>query len=217
MSFEENFLYPLYLLLIGGAITGGLIPAFNRLAQKRQREIEILRHEKQLDIDRKREDRHKSLEIKADLVRTISEIYGISVDIMYRTSVDIQEGKKTTQSLLTPELKNKLFKDRTVARSLVTAYFNKKKIDLDFAFYDQVLGALMFLFDGTDTGLHLNKDDLQVLKDYFKGKIDVNWDELNQGKNAVESWNKISSIIGSIKDNIILQIFNEKITVFGKK
>jgi len=73
------------------------------------------------------------------------------------------------------------------------------------------------LFDAINTGIHLPQKELQELEDYFKDKIDVNWDELNQGSGAIDSYNKIVSVIGSIKDDIILQIFNEEITVFDKK
>lgn len=39
MSFEENFLYPLYLILIAGLITGILIPTYNRMTEKRQKAL----------------------------------------------------------------------------------------------------------------------------------------------------------------------------------
>ena len=84
MALEENFLYPLYLLLIGGGITGGLIPWFNRLQESKlknvekekeriQKELEMQRQDSQKEIDRSREDHKHSLKIKSELIEKISQ------------------------------------------------------------------------------------------------------------------------------------------------
>lgn len=217
ISVNENFWYPLYLLIIGGGLSVGLIKLFNFLHEIKLTKIEAQRVESQKEIDRKREDHHKSLEIKTNLVKTISEIYAISINTLYSISADIYANKKTKQSILTPELRNKLFIDRTVAQSLVTAYFHQKKINDDYSLFDRSISSLVIVFNAINTRIPLPQKELQELEDYFKDKIDVNWDELNQGNNVISSWNKIASVIGIIKDDIILQIFNEEITVFDKK
>ncbi len=127
ISVNENFWYPLYLLIIGGGLSVGLIKLFNFLHEIKLTKIEAQRVESQKEIDRKREDHHKSLEIKTNLVKTISEIYAITMNTLYLISADIYANKKTKQSALTLELKNKLFMDRSVTRSIVTAYFYQKK------------------------------------------------------------------------------------------
>src|SRR5688572_15919458 len=53
-TFEESFLYPLILLLVGAGVTSLLIPWFTNRWQ----------------------DRRKQLEIKVDLVSKITEVYG---------------------------------------------------------------------------------------------------------------------------------------------
>ena len=63
ISINENFWYPLYLLLIGGSMTGIAIPIINKL------------HEiKQIKIAREREDHQKELEIKSEIIKKISSV-----------------------------------------------------------------------------------------------------------------------------------------------
>jgi len=72
LAYQENFLYPLYLILIGGLITGGLIPYFNRLHGNKLTEIQHKREESQKRIDREREDYRFELETKERLIEKIS-------------------------------------------------------------------------------------------------------------------------------------------------
>jgi len=73
LSYQQGFLYPLYLILIGGLITGGLIPYFNRLHGQKLKEIERKREEAQKRIDREREDYRFELEIKERLIEKLSD------------------------------------------------------------------------------------------------------------------------------------------------
>jgi len=73
LAYQEGFLYPLYLILIAGLITGGLIPYFNRLHGQKLKEIESKREEAQKRIDREREDYRFELEIKERVVNKVSE------------------------------------------------------------------------------------------------------------------------------------------------
>lgn len=72
LAYQTNFVYPLILLLIGGGITTGLIPFFNRLHVNKLRKLEQEREEVQKRLDRQREDHRFELEIKANLVSQIA-------------------------------------------------------------------------------------------------------------------------------------------------
>lgn len=83
-SFEENFLYPFYLVLVAGLISGILIPTFHRIQEnrqkklelereERQRRIELDREERQRTLDREREDHKNELLIKNDLIEKIAK------------------------------------------------------------------------------------------------------------------------------------------------
>jgi len=73
MSFEENFLYPLGLLLVGGSISGGLIPLFNFLNKRKLLDVQRAHEASQKRIDRDREDYKFELEIKAKVLEKLSE------------------------------------------------------------------------------------------------------------------------------------------------
>ncbi|MGY5147949.1 MAG: hypothetical protein ACW9W4_08120 [Candidatus Nitrosopumilus sp. bin_7KS] len=73
MSFAENFLYPLGLLIIGGGISAGLIPWFNSVHKEKLMEIEHERESSQKRIDREREDYRFELEIKKEFAEKLSE------------------------------------------------------------------------------------------------------------------------------------------------
>jgi len=86
ISFNEGFLYPLYLLLIGGGLSVGLIKLFNFLHEIKLRKIEMQREDSQKAlevqrekaqkrIDREREDIRLSFEIKERIIEKDSERY----------------------------------------------------------------------------------------------------------------------------------------------
>jgi len=64
LAYHQNFLWPMYLILIGGAITGGLIPYFNRLHEGKQKRI-----------DRNREDYKFELQIKSEILERLTEFH----------------------------------------------------------------------------------------------------------------------------------------------
>jgi len=74
LTFEKNFLYPLYLLLIGGVISGLLIPFFNKIHETKLKRIEKEREESQKRIDREREDYRFGINIKQKILEKISDL-----------------------------------------------------------------------------------------------------------------------------------------------
>ena len=107
MGFEESFLYPLYLILVGGLISGVLIPTFHRIQENRQRKLEIEREERlksadlereqrQMTSDRQREDHKHELEIRDKLISNIAKWFSNSLIVIIRASHlhDIEEKEK---------------------------------------------------------------------------------------------------------------------------
>ena len=62
MSLEENFLYPLFLLLIGGGISGILIPWVTRIQEQKNKRIEQERATLQRKLEQQRETNQRKLE-----------------------------------------------------------------------------------------------------------------------------------------------------------
>jgi tRNA A37 N6-isopentenylltransferase MiaA len=69
----EDFLYPLYLLLIGAIVSGGAVALFTHFLEgrrkKRDNDLEDRRQKQKNDL----EDRRKELEIKVEIVSKMDE------------------------------------------------------------------------------------------------------------------------------------------------
>ena len=208
MSFEENFLYPLILILIAGLITGILIPTYNRMTEKRQKALEILRHEKQLELDIKREDHQKELEIKSEIVKKISEIHATAVVSVYGMLKE-----KPIRQLVNETYLN-WFREKNVTTSQMEAYFGKSEISDKWDKFSDALGKFWGIFHIILTGDTFHEKDFQELKTYFEGKADINWNEFGKGKDMVLAWTELNKVIANIKDEIIQNILKEKVTAF---
>jgi len=162
MSFEENFLYPFYLILVGGLISGVLIPTYNWMKENRQRKIETEREDRQKKIEMEREDRQKKIEmeredrqrvidrnredhryeldIKRDLVEEISKS---TAEFMMNFIIDI--GKKHKKEIV--PYKDWRIKARVIGDLLNLYFSHNTKIVKDWnSIYDSAkylsLGAI---------------------------------------------------------------------------
>ena len=127
MSFEESFLYPLYLILIGGAISGVLIPSYNAMRAKRNRELEDERVEHQRETDRQREDHKQELEIKRDLIEKISQTTSRQMLLIIKHA----ESKNEEDSKDNDIHSEWMISGRTIL-SLLGLYFNKNDILIEW-------------------------------------------------------------------------------------
>jgi len=78
IAFQQSFLYPLYLILIGGLITGSLIPFFNRLHESKLKNIEREHEIIQKRIDREREDYKFELQIKNEIFKKFTQLESLN-------------------------------------------------------------------------------------------------------------------------------------------
>jgi len=135
LAYQQGFLYPLYLILIGGLITGGLIPYFNRLhglklkeiehkREEAQKEIEHKREEAQKRIDREREDYRFELEIKERLIGKISDESSWCFKKLKEISISPVSQRIEKQS---DALDETIFRDGQI-RNLIDLYFNNPSL-----------------------------------------------------------------------------------------
>ena len=68
MSFEENFLYPLGLILAGGVVSGILIPFYTNKQKLREQELENLRKQREVAVEHERADYQFKIKLKEELL-----------------------------------------------------------------------------------------------------------------------------------------------------
>jgi len=124
MSFEENFIYPLVLLLIGGGISGGLIPLFNSIHKQKLLEVEHERELSQKRIDRDREDYRFEMEIKEKILDKISEEHAWYLK-KFKELGNVDEDKSYE---LTSELLDELTFRFNKSEDLIKLYFNTNEL-----------------------------------------------------------------------------------------
>jgi len=89
LAFNQNLLYPLILLLVGGLMTGILIPWYTNRQKNKQNEIEKLRSSIELDKNRKQQDYQFKIKLKQELVNSFHNywITTISVIVNFQAGV----------------------------------------------------------------------------------------------------------------------------------
>lgn len=143
MSFTENFLYPLGLLIIGGGISAGLIPFFNHIHKEKLLEVEHQRELSQKRIDREREDYKFELEIKDRFFTKVSNVDSWSFSKLNEI-VDCEDEEKKSE--IVHEAYTELMPITNEIQDLITLYFgndtNLVKLD---EIYDQIIAFVLSL------------------------------------------------------------------------
>ena len=111
MSFEESFLYPLGLLVIGSVITMFLVPRFS---------------------DRYSKKRHE-LEIKKDLIVKITELDAEWHIVLEDMAYPVED--KTENARILAKLVGELEKKTSVIQSLLNLYFSNESLQKKWEIY----------------------------------------------------------------------------------
>lgn len=104
MSFEENFLYPFYLILTGGAVSGGLVPIMKHYIDWKEKKRDIEREERHLAFERQREDHKHEIEFKDLLIKKINNVTSEAQMTLFMLAYE-----KYPKEGLTVELKKKWY------------------------------------------------------------------------------------------------------------
>ena len=158
ISFNENFLYPLYLLLIGGGLTVGLIKLFNFLNEIKLRKL-----------DREREDYRFEIEIKERIILKNSErISWYAKKFQEITLMKTNEEK----SKLGEEVRVEVAARHFPLSDLITLYFkNKVMEDLNFEIF-----AMMNSGIGIAT-TEANSEGRKQMLDHFQREFNLNFNK----------------------------------------
>ena len=179
ISFQENFLYPMYLLLIGGGLSVGLIKLFNFLHEIKLRKIEVRREEAQKRIDREREDNRISYEIKERLLEKDSERYtwfGEKFIELNRAYV-IEKKKESELDMLFIEASNGLTMRNVPISNLIDLYIkDEKATDLNFELFRMMNSAFSIAYSEPNSEIRRN-----LLNEYLKKfNLNLTKDEIDE-------------------------------------
>lgn len=180
MAWEEDFVYPFYLLLIGSGVLGGAVALLTHLLEWRRKKREI-------EVERER----KKLEVRVDLVSRITEVFG---SLSAKVVVLAERGKPISNM---DEAVEKFLADSDVVHSLLPYYYSSEAGFTDrwykfasayFAFAEAM--SLYFAIKLTQREKCQLKRHLDEVKNYFSEiggnfcivgdneKIERNWDGL---------------------------------------
>jgi CRISPR/Cas system-associated endonuclease/helicase Cas3 len=227
VTFEESFLYPLILLLIGAGVSGVLVAWLTNRWQdrRREREIEIenrrqkqqndledLRKEREIEVERKR----KELEIKVDILSKITEAYG-SVQAKIVLSTQRREPISNIDEVL-----EKFVVDGSMVFNMLLTYYSseadisEKWTDF-FTSYVPFIDAtsLYFVKDPTEDEESSLKRDLDAIKSYFTDNKEINWAALTADMPYdYELWLKINDLYGVQVADLLTDVLMLSIKVF---
>jgi len=212
MAWEEDFVYPLYLLFIGAGVSDGLVALLGHYLEGRRREREFAV-----------EDRKKELDIKVDIASKMSEAMG---HLMASASI-----AKDLEIKTHPELKSEGFYenlkkwsvDSNIIASKLESYFPegikgrwKGYVDVLVAFY--WITAYYYLKDLSKEDKDEFRFGLEFLKDYFKDSKQIEpkkWHRFTMELNIDENlWNEVRTLILQSGDEIIKDVLKLAIKAF---
>jgi len=216
MSFEEDFLYPLYLLIIGGGMTGILIPFFNKLHESKLKKIEIQREEAQKRIERAREDHRRELEIKSEIIKNISSVYSHACIAIFELSDKKSIVGNEIKTTVEGESFRKFFSEREITTSLIEAYFRGSKLVNEWKEYVHSITQLWVIYDFAAINREPSEHDMADIKEYFGKLVTIDWDKFEKGEDMVSAYNQFNTVLYDLKSKIIQKILHEEINT-GKK
>jgi hypothetical protein len=197
-TFEESFLYPLVLLLIGAGVSGLLVA---RLTTRWQ-------------------DHRKKLEIKVDIASKMSELIAdmMSDTVLYSyreyQTIDVTEDKVWQES------RKKLVIDANIIRSKLESYFSGADIKHRWEDYFSVLQSFetfsryLFLVEKPTADKEgILKNIVKDIEIYFSDNEQINWDRVTT-KSPLNQWFEITDLINKRGDEIIKDVLKLPMKVF---
>jgi len=214
ISFNENFLYPLYLLLIGGGLSVGLIKLFNFFHEIKLRKIEVLREEAQKRIDREREDIKFSFEIKERIIEKDSERYTWFQEKFIELCRAYNEEKHTSLEIdkLHESACNQLTERNVPISNLISLYTKNEEIDEHNYQLFRMMNSAFFI------ALTKPNSDLRrkSINEYLK-KFDLTLkdDEIEDAVKSLGNAFEPVFLISSKSGDVTREILNSKIHFYG--
>jgi hypothetical protein len=211
-TFEESFVYPLYLLLIAAGASVGIGTWLSHWLESRrmEREIEV-------------ENRRKELEIKVDLASKMFEV------ISYQeanSNASVDRRKKTFDDDLEDYYKNvrKWYMDVNIISSKLEAYFAETTIRETWEKYYIALlnysnaSADYFYEDITGERKNILKDRLEQIREYFSkdtNDMEIDWNRLTTDITYdEEQWRRVGYLISRRGDEIAREVLKLPIKAF---
>ncbi|SRR5215204_6249805 len=160
-TFEEDFLYPLILLLVGAVVSGVLVAWLSNRWQNHRKELEV----------------------KVDIVSKMLEVYG---SVAAKTFLSTMRREPISNIV---EVLEKFCVDAYIVDSMLDSYYSSEADILDrwskfFFGYVSFLNAtsLYFVENRNEDEKRLLEDDLNKIKKYYCDNKEINWDRLTADK-----------------------------------
>jgi hypothetical protein len=209
-TFEEGFLYPFYLLLIGGLVSVGLGTwlAHWLESRRKKREIEV-------------ENRRKELEIKVDITSKMTEAIAYQkANALISTDRKIKVRKEDDKIAATGENLRNWYVEVNIISSKLQTYFPEICIRDKWEGYYLILLAFTnvsrdyFFEDSTDDQKRGFQNRLKIIRDYFPDHEEINWDRFTTETTFDRDlWGDVGNLIFRRGDEIVKEVLKLPIKV----
>lgn len=219
MAWEDDFLYPLYLLLIGSGVLGVAVALLTYVLdgrrKKQENKLEDRRREREFAV----ENHRKELEIKVDLVSKINEAIAHQMRLSYN-SIALKKVKYSEEELQVYWEKDREFYADVYAieAKLQLYYPDTKFVDNWTDYWNVLLGlksASASYFDQQSDPEAKQELDSQLrgIKEYFSNDTSIRWDNLTTDYDDA-LWRDVILRVRRRGTEIIKEIMHHPIKIF---
>lgn len=209
-TFEESFVYPLVLLLIGAGVSGVLVAWLTNRWQDRRKERET-----EVEVHR------KALEIKVDIASKMSEIMAFQTanafTYLSRKKPTFTDAEKEARF----EDQNRWYIDVNIVSSKLQSYFAEPAFKTKWERHCVALLSFSnasrqyFLEDTNVEAKKTLKNNLETIKIQYSDNKQIDWDRLTTEMNYNDNlWSNVSNMLGQRGEEIIRDVLKLPIKVF---
>jgi hypothetical protein len=183
-TFQENFLYPLILLLVGAGVSGVLVAWLTNWWQDRRRERDI-------EVERNK----KALEIKVDIASKMAEIIASAFATVELVIIRKKQISTPAEKDAADEDTKKLIAGAYVVQSMLKCYSSEETINQEWSNYSTALtslrraSSLYFFKDRNPDETGMLRKELEEIKKYFSKKNLINFPD----KNKMINWEGLTT------------------------
>jgi hypothetical protein len=212
-TFDEAFLYPLYLLLIGAVASVGLGTWLTHWLENRRKKREI-------EVD----NRRKEMEIKVDIVSKMTDVIAYQkANALISIDRKIEVRKEDDEIAATGVNLRKWYVDANIISSKLQTYFPETGLREKWEWYYLILLAFTnvsrdyFLEHTADEHNRGFKHRLESIRDYFSNEkeVVVDWSRFTtQMTFDKELWGDVGNLILKRGDEIVRDVLKSHIRAF---
>jgi hypothetical protein len=199
-TFEESFLYPLVLLLIGAGVSGVMVAWLTNRWQNRRKELEI------------------KVDIASKMAEAVAYYLANALILTYREKFTAADEVAYYESM------RKWYIDVNIISSKLASYFPQTDIRDRWVNYYPVLvafnEAIRWYFykspsEEQKNSLKQQRENIEKIRNYFENNMHPDWNRLTTEMTYYDPlWTKVGNLVYARSNEIIRDVLKQRIKVF---